>query len=161
MNAFNIWFLLPGRGVLLYGPDTQLFMGWVPYKLVGFMLFGCATALALMRPGYEFVKRKKISQSVALQATVCIALGFFLFNTQMHERYAVPAFGAAWALAYADRRYMWPAVLLSCGIFLNHELVLQTFSHPVESDFNFWRPCVAAILLTTWVWFLAKSPTTR
>ncbi len=96
MNAYNIWdFILSGNLYTMH--DNKTFIG-ISYKQWGLLMFFVTSGIALFplfKHGYLSV-RKKTDFNFPLEKflIICgiIPLLFFYFNTQMHERYAHPAF---------------------------------------------------------------------
>lgn len=133
-NAYNVWFLVgdpeiadtsppravveavaAGRDSVKVGDSWLLQATWRKISLAAFAL-GVATVLSLylLRPGH--VQR--------YAAAGLLGMCFFLFPTEMHERYAFPAFAvlAIWASAsWRNERVYW---ILTILLTLNFAAVL-------------------------------------
>jgi len=97
--------------------------------------------------------RDTFTALVLLSAFLCV-LGFFFFNTQMHERYSHPAMLLAFLYGVLRRDY-WLFGLTTLAYFLNMEAVLQFFSLDY-SAFYFQKMFVASLFLLTIVLGLYK-----
>lgn len=90
MGAHNMWTALFGRETGLR--DTQPLLGPLNYRAVGLVLFSLST-LFLLAPWLPALWRKRTNEKNAnlpLLLTALISYAFFLFNTEMHERYLFP-----------------------------------------------------------------------
>ncbi len=93
LEADNLWMALYASGA--GRSDTQLLFNLLPFRTVGFLLFFTAVAwlLALFgRSAIRAVQKPKRYGFFPFLLTGLIASSFFLFNTEMHERYHVAAF---------------------------------------------------------------------
>lgn len=101
VRADNLWYLLSG-GRDPWGPlppyDTDLFLGFVPYRDVGLLLFGVLYLVVL----YWLLGRSR-SESVIAGAAL-VSLGFFVLNTRMHVNYSFPAFALLCVLCASTYR---------------------------------------------------------
>lgn len=112
--AYNFWWSLLGdkAGEI---QDTETFL-FLSYKKTGLLLFSLTYLLALLpmyrlRLSHGFAQMlPRIAYSGAL-----ISLGFFLWNTQMHERYLFPFVALALPIIFIDRKsallYAWVSLL--------------------------------------------------
>ncbi len=140
MNAFNIWhLLLVGNPMTI--PDTML-LGGVSLRWAGLALF----ALNL-----TFILTILVRKRARTLATFSLAMGlsivaFFLFPTQMHERYVVPAL--VFLALHAMLTNAWGAYgLISLATLLNLEAVLRAFPS-FDATFPFLLdPTLLAILM--------------
>jgi len=136
-NAYNFWVLVFGGQITIVKDATTLFI--FSYKTWGIILFCLASALALWPLFWAWVKKPKnipvLNQEYLFKvflSTALIALIFFYFPTQMHERYLQPAillFGMVFLLK--------PNVisgiafgLISVTYFFQLERVMQFFQLP-------------------------------
>lgn len=150
-NAYNVWELLVG-GDLYHLPDSESFWG-ATFHQWGLVFFMTASGIALW-PALRWMSFWNQARWLdRLQAifllTAAVYLGFFLFNTQMHERYLHPA---VWALAgYACSGGPWrPLAVVGILYWLNLESVLQATSWISHSMLPVIKPLVAAFLLLEW-----------
>jgi len=104
-NAYNFWWALlsdSANGVT----DNQLVLGIMSYRNAGLILFGCAYAWLL----WHVWKHRKDMQGSAqgiphlFYAASIAAYAFFLFNTEMHERYLFPVMALGLPLAFLSRK---------------------------------------------------------
>lgn len=141
MNAANLWALLQSRTELSY-EDSRICIAGLTYMQVGLLLF-CVSSFFAMLPFLKALlqnkkqglpSRRQIWLSCAL-----VALSFFYFNTQMHERYSHPALLFITAYAFYSKRYV-PYILMSIAYFLNLEVLLERLGvsyHTLLFDFRF------------------------
>lgn len=130
MNAYNIWYLFVD-GVLSATSDGILFAGltYLRWGQLMFFIAGFISLAWLLKPIYQSVIKKiefDISPERVFVTGALIALIFFYFNTQMHERYSHPAFiFLAAAGLYTGRAI--PYILASFAYYLNLEDLLRYF----------------------------------
>lgn len=88
-GSFNAWFALYGDKIP--HPDINLFFGAIPYRTVGTLVFGSVTTglLALFGPTI-WLRKTRSTVFLPMMVTGLIGWAFFLFNTEMHERYLFP-----------------------------------------------------------------------
>ena len=153
MNAFNFWHLiLEGNPMDIY--DSTQFWG-ISYKQWGiFFFFGVSvlillpiflkTIIALFqsRP----IWNKKMLELSMLSAAM-VAMTFFFFNTQMHERYMHPAIIFSGFYAILSNRWF-AHLLFSLGYFLNLEKLLMAFNLKMYEYLIFDEEFIAIILFT-------------
>lgn len=88
VGANNFWsaFYGPASG----GLDTDLFMGWITYRSVGLLLFAAA-ALAVIVVMRQWItnarENSRVRPLMLLLTAGLLAHAFFIFNTEIHERY--------------------------------------------------------------------------
>ncbi|MEQ1733607.1 MAG: hypothetical protein ABL940_08035 [Bacteroidia bacterium] len=129
MNAFNLWHLLVYNQDLMQAKDTTLYAG-ISCKNWGLLLFFISSTAALLPITIAVVKNvvfKKIYTFTTEQVLLIgalIPLLFFFFNTQMHERYAHPAFLFIIGYSFVSGKQL-PTILFTIAYFLNMERVLQ------------------------------------
>ena len=89
LGAYNFWWMFLGDRAWQI-EDTTLLFGILSYRTAGFLLFTCVYACILLGLHRRLSKAYQLSERVVsiLSAGALVALTFFLFNTQMHERYA-------------------------------------------------------------------------
>lgn len=126
-NAYNLWYLFFTDP--LNTSDQITFL--LPLKLWGILLFVLFYALVV----YLFLKSKKGLSEIFLVFTL-ISLGFFFFNTQMHERYVHPVVVFAGLYAIFSKRYLM-FIISSLAYVLNMEAVMQMLSYFDDEVFGF------------------------
>lgn len=90
-GGWNFWLALYGNEV--GKPDTDLFFGLFEYRTLGILIFGSLTAFILwklrrwLRPGAQPEKARMI---MIMLCAALLSYAFFLFPTEMHERYLFP-----------------------------------------------------------------------
>jgi Gpi18-like mannosyltransferase len=93
--AFNIWYLIArGNPYFINSNDTYFLFS---YRTTGMILFGAASLLVLVPLARQVWKLRKnnlaldeITYQILFLSTGLLCLYFFYFNSQMHERYALP-----------------------------------------------------------------------
>ncbi len=130
MAAYNFWFIILRADTVNNVPDSNIFIFGFSYKHAGLLMFCLASLLALLpvlRDVYFTLKRKQNAmvnrQRIWLSAAL-VSLAFFLFNTEMHERYCHAVLIFLTAYAFYSRRFL-IYVLFSVAYFLNLERVLS------------------------------------
>ncbi len=120
VNAMNMWWPVAAK----FGMATQDSFSIAPYvaaRTVGLFLFGAVTLGTLV-----LLRKRRTSTALLLSVSI-FCLSFFLLLTQMHERYLYPAVPFLVLLALRERRAILPAVIVSCGLFVNLVAVLPLF----------------------------------
>ena len=126
VGAFNLWSLLlynTSIDGMLTLSDTIKF-GFLSYRQIGSLLFFIFTLLAIFPFVYYLYRRffknevQEFPLSKIFLISALVALNFYFFNTQMHERYAHPAIILLAAYAFLSYRFF-PFVLISVAYFLN------------------------------------------
>jgi Gpi18-like mannosyltransferase len=162
-NAYNIWYYLVSDPFTF--PDSRTVFH-VPLKYWGMALFFTASAmvmlplfLAVNNGAFENLKRNERLGTI-FQVAALVTIAFFLFNTQMHERYVHPAVLFSGLFMLLTKRpivYM----LVSIGYLLNMEAVmkyLRYFDSLVGINFNhtewliFWPEFIATLFLVAFLW---------
>lgn len=92
LGAYNFWWSLyadaSGK------EDTLLLFNVIPFRTVGLLLFGTCTLAILLSARTTLLKKWKDPLKVlplTLITSGLISTAFFLFNTEMHERYLFPS----------------------------------------------------------------------
>ena len=128
-NACNLWAIIFHDKDLSSISDATLFVG-LSYKSWGFVLFILSSLFALWPMLYPFIKAKKVFDfsieniRLASLCTLLLAMNFYFFNTQMHERYIHPAIILSGIYCILEGQYILYAVL-SVAYFLNLERVMR------------------------------------
>jgi Gpi18-like mannosyltransferase len=89
--AYNLWWALLGdsAGTLA---DTTLFFSLMPYRTLGMLIYATVTGIVLgiLTPLLRYEKNPARAYILVSSAGAVMAFAFFLFNTEMHERYLFP-----------------------------------------------------------------------
>jgi Gpi18-like mannosyltransferase len=132
INAFNFWVLVFVRQYAGDISDLATFMG-ISYRIWGLALFGLSSLLVLIPVFKNTLRLRKEHFSFKLRdvsfyaLSVCmIAFSFFMFTTQMHERYLDAAIVFAGVYAITSKRYLFYG-LISFVYFLNINELLGHF----------------------------------
>ena len=125
MNAFNVWWMVNGSTSINM---SDAIGSGITFKQLGLTLFAVFLAPAVF---YLYKKAKSLSEYFL--AGSYIYLLFFVFPTQIHERYLYPAVALLPFAATKDRKIIWILVLISITLFLNNYAVLQATFPQFES----------------------------
>lgn len=128
LNAFNIWWLLHGSlswGIMDNGPQV------LNFKNTGLILLAVFETPAII---YLFLKAKKLPEILLVVAYSYLV--FFVFPTEIHERYLYPAVALLAIPAILNKRILIAYIALSVTHFLNVFAVLQSV-YPQFGSFIF------------------------
>jgi Gpi18-like mannosyltransferase len=124
MNAYNFWYLFY-NGNLMFYKDSGIFVLGLSHKQIGLTLFIGSTTLVLFPLLIQSLKRllgkqqSKTELRTILLSSSLIAVLFFYFNTQMHERYIHTALIFSTALAFLYRFWgQWICISLAYTLSL-------------------------------------------
>ncbi|PIT97079.1 hypothetical protein COT77_03385 [Candidatus Berkelbacteria bacterium CG10_big_fil_rev_8_21_14_0_10_41_12] len=118
LNAFNVWWIIYGAESWNIA-DTQKF-GFLTYRQVSEIIF-----IILFIPiAIRIVKEKVISDKIFLYSALTYLM-FFMFLTEMHERYLYLAVAFLTIFVLVDKKYKNIYYLLSATFIVNLILVLQ------------------------------------
>ena len=127
MNAYNLWYYFVDHP--METQDTIKFAG-LTYKNWGLLMF-CGFSALVLGPFLKDIWNhwKADKEPAYLVERICLTsglvmIGFFYFNTQMHERYGHAAMLFFACYGYISGRY-WLFFLLSIAYVLNLEDVLM------------------------------------
>lgn len=171
MNAYNLWWLFFGRLSSSFW-DQNLIAGLVSFKMMGLALFGSVYAIAV-----ALILRVAGKTAGLLSAFILISFAFFLFLTQMHERYLFPLFvffpillGILYSSFVNNKQLFLLSIfyfLLSVTTLFNlHQVMIMnypdntlpflpnTFSEPLTRIIAFINVITFIILLLTLTWKL-------
>lgn len=120
VNAYNFWWSQFPDGVGGI-KDDQLFENLITYRSLGLIAFGFTYALVLYRLALTLASAKveKVRLEAVLVATALCSLSFFLFNTEMHERYLFPFVVIGLPLPFLRRDYIVPYIGISIAFCFN------------------------------------------
>lgn len=162
-NAYNLWYYFVNDP--FFFPDSRTVLQ-VPLKYWGMALFFAASSMVLLplflavnNGAFENLKRNERLGTI-FQVAALVTLAFFLFNTQMHERYVHPAIlfsGLFMILTHRPVVYM----LVSVGYLLNMEGVMRFLRYydgllGVELNYDGWlffQPMfIATLFMIAFLW---------
>ncbi len=150
MNAMNVWWPV-SRALGIGTSDGVALLPSVSAKTVGLALFSLAVLLVLLRlPRHP-------SAEATLAAAAALSLAFFLFPTEIHERYLYPAVPFLVALAFRSRTAAVLAAAVS-GAFCVNLLAVLPLPWPVAPGYTGpvgESPWILAIPLTLLASFVA------
>lgn len=162
-NAYNLWYYLVSDPFNF--PDSETVFR-IPLKYWGIAMFFASSTMVLLplflavnNGAFENLKRNERLGTI-FQLAALVTIAFFMFNTQMHERYVHPALLFSGLFMLLTHR---PIVygLVSVGYLLNMEAVmkyLRYFDSLVGADFNhtewmiFQPQFVASLFLVAFIW---------
>lgn len=132
MNAFNLWHIVLNDNPITVLDKTISFFG-LSYKSIGFLLFFIISTIALFPLIIKTIRilisksAPKSYQELVFLTSGVIAIVFFFFNTQMHERYSHPAIIFLFFYGLYRRKFGL-YILVSIAYFLNMEKVLRHYN---------------------------------
>lgn len=133
VNAYNIWvFLLYGQDATQIADSTTYIAG-MTYKTIGLLMFFISSFVVLYPLLKQFmlsIKNKAVELVTPDKLLLVCGLlyqCFYLFNTQMHERYNHPAMIFFAAYGFYTRKYLL-FILFSVVYFLTLEDVMHWIS---------------------------------
>ncbi len=156
LNAFNLWWAIYGHNSW----DIKDTVG----GLLSFKLLGLGLFVLFIAPAIYYLKRaKKVENLMLVMGYVYLA--FFIFPSQIHERYLFPSIAFLAFAPLVDKNFLWFYTALMASFLVNVFAVLQSV-YPQFEFFKFnllsgdWSRVVAAInvgiCLYFFVWFLTK-----
>jgi len=126
-NAYNFWWLLYGDAS--GGNDSRALLGPLSAMTIGVVLFSTVTLVFFVRYArWMWSKNEKLRIYGAFIWCGVISLSFFLFNTQMHERYLYPWTVFALPVIFLSRKLFHIYLAMSVLFFLNLIGVMHIFS---------------------------------
>ncbi len=119
-NAYNLWWALLSDSATSV-TDNQLIFNLISYRNAGLVLFSYTYLWVL---SHVWKHRKDLvssEQSIPrlFFASAVVAYSFFLFNTEMHERYLFPFVALATPILFLSRKSAWTYVGVSVLFFWN------------------------------------------
>jgi Gpi18-like mannosyltransferase len=126
-NAYNFWHFVVNDPYDF--PDSRRVLG-IPLKIWGIAQFWAASAMVMMpmvlavaNGAFDNLRRSERLGTI-FQVAALVTLAFFMFNTQMHERYVHPALLFSGLFALLTGRGM-VFGLITAGYLLNMEAVMR------------------------------------
>jgi len=152
-GAYNFWWGLLGDAA--WGSDDRtILFHLMSFRTVGLLLFTSALGWIVTAPR---TLRKQIPLTDVLWGAALLCFAFFLFPTQIHERYLFPWFALALPIALKRRALLLPYVMVSSCGFLNLLGVLPWMTWDIELFRAF--PTIDVAMATTMVilWVLITN----
>lgn len=148
LNAFNLWWLLYGSEAWNIQDSTG------PYKVIGLFLFAVFEI-----PVIIYAIKKKIDFSSLILLTSYSYLLFFVFPTQIHERYLFPAIAMLAIQSVASNLITSFYIVLTATFFYNCFAVLESvypqFVYVSENLLQGFAPRIASFINVVSVIFFA------
>jgi len=119
LNAFNIWWVM--HGAQSWNIQDTVQTAGLTYKSLGMILFAIFEVPAII---YLFYKAKKLPEVLLVVAYSYLA--FFIFPTEIHERYLFPAVALFAIPAILNKNIFWVYFTLSITFLVNIFAVLQS-----------------------------------
>ena len=118
-GGYNVWPILFVNA--MGTTDSDLLFHVISYRLAGLLVFCLTTLLIVCLRGWQIAKPLHPSRvpELPLLVTALTAYSFFLFNTEMHERYLFPLMALSLPLIFVSRRGAVLYILGSLFFWLN------------------------------------------
>lgn len=131
INAYNFWWSMFSDSAGSH-IDTEIFFWGINYRHFGIIVSGLLYAWILLRLWLTLRSTDKYAARLEaiLGAGALCSMAFFVFNTEMHERYLFPFVLFGFPLMFMRRVYILPYVLISICFCMNIVGVLQVT--PIE-----------------------------
>jgi hypothetical protein len=156
-NAYNFQNLILSNEQY-YTRDNQILLGGLTYKKVGFLLFFSQYILLIVSWGWLLFRSKNKDNHFQrlILALILAGLQFFLFPTQIHERYAHPVIimVGIYALLFSAGRHMLVYVAISIAYFINLEDILRFRELPSYDIFLMDRRLSAGLYMGVYGYFI-------
>ncbi len=119
-NAYNFWWSLLADRASGTSSSNPLF-GFFTYRMMGvsLVLLFYGMIIALLQKGILAERPKRDRTGMIFLAAGTLALAFFLFNTEMHERYSFPFIALFLPVIFLRRGYTGLYITASGIIFMN------------------------------------------
>lgn len=118
--AYNFWWSLLADSSWSRH-DTELLFNVITFRTAGYLLFVLATgsALVILANRMRSVLTPRQTLPILFLLASLSSFAFFLFLTEMHERYLFPFVALALPVAFTGRREAWIYTLVSGLFFMN------------------------------------------
>ena len=127
LNAHNLWWLVGGTSSPSISDARRIGNAVLSYHDIGMIIFIFATMLIMWRLWRDLRRTPPEDPAPALfLAATLEMMAFYLFPTQMHERYIVPAIITMAALCIWKPGAWWLYVTLSLGVFISLATTLKS-----------------------------------
>ncbi len=162
-NGYNFWWsmFMDSTGSV---HDEDFMIGFITYRTAALTMVAICYAIVCWRLWrvLRTVKQQAQRTEAAIVAAGLCALAFFVFSTQMHERYLFPFIVFGSAMAFLRRGYAMPFALLSVCFFFNLAGVLPYT--PVDKIFfqlfPAWDGFIASLTVFCCVLLISRSLST-
>ena len=126
MNAHNLWWIIGGKESPSISDAQRIGNAVMSYHDIGLLIFGFVTLLILWKLWRDLHRKQSAdpAQAMFLAATLEMT-AFYLFPTQMHERYIVPAIITFGALCILRPGMWWLYCVFSLSVFVSLASTLQ------------------------------------
>lgn len=160
VNAYNFWWALmtdSSRGV----KDSEWMFGLLPYRTVGIIIVGILYLRVLVRLWHILRESRTYEQIIEpIIATSMLCSGaFFLFITQMHERYMYSFFLLGIIPAILRPTLRVPYAIMSLAYFFNLVGVVQftPIDKALFAEFESFDGFVASVLVLSFIWIWVRT----
>lgn len=122
--AYNLWWALLGDEAGRM-QDTDLLFGLVTYRTAGLLIFALVAFIAMillartLKQGRKPVPKPDTRTIALFLGAALLASAFFLFNTEMHERYMFPVVALGLPVAFWSRKAAWLYIATTGLYFMN------------------------------------------
>lgn len=132
-NAFNFWWFLFGEKATFLSDQKSIFWFYNPH-LIGAIFF-----ILVYFYVFQKIKKSQLNPHLIILAFLTIAFAFFIFPTEIHERYLLYSIPFSLLLLFYDKRVKLLFFSLSALAFLNltysFPLFYPSFSLPFLTQF--------------------------
>lgn len=118
MNAHNLWWLIGGEQSPRISDLMRVGSGLLTYRAIGAVMLASATGIILWRLLRNLKYGREGVLFYLLEACALQVIAFYLFPTQMHERYVLPAIAPLAALCIWQPRLWRIYFLLSIAMLI-------------------------------------------
>jgi Gpi18-like mannosyltransferase len=133
MNAHNVWWLFGGADSMHISDAMRVGAGHFTYHAVGMIMLGTASLLILWRLWSDLRRGPERPFLAYFESAALLVLAFYLFPTQMHERYLVPVVALLAAACIWRPRLWWLYGAGSLAVFVSLLSTLHD-NYPLGSD---------------------------
>ncbi len=162
MGAANFWKLVFPSLTDWIVLDSDLVLGIISYKQIGLSLFFISSFFSLF-PLIKIVcsklkgneKVSDLSLETFLLSACLVGLSFFLFNTQIHERYSHPVFLFLMAYSFLKKEFL-PYIIFSFAYLVNLEKICLAAGPYANSFFFLKTPFLTLMYLYVYISLMVK-----
>jgi Gpi18-like mannosyltransferase len=126
MHAHNLWWIIGGKMSPVISDEKRIGNALMSYHDLGLLIFGAVTLLILWKLWRSLRSKAAGDPAPALFLAATLEMtAFYLFPTQMHERYIVPAIITLAAFCIWRPKIWWLYGVFSLGVFISLASTLQ------------------------------------
>lgn len=126
MHAHNLWWIIGGKTSPIIPDEKRIGNALMSYHDLGLLIFGVVTLLILWKLWRSLRRSATNDPAPALFLAATLEMtAFYLFPTQMHERYIVPAIITLAAFCIWRPKIWWLYGVFSLGVFISLASTLQ------------------------------------